>query len=168
MGPEARGVGMMPPGRRVYRGDRGAFLNLKRALLHLALADLLFQAREVSPGAVQSRGNGGFICDKCVVGPLVLGVSEVGGSFRRLSLCVLDALFHIVEGDLEHLLFDGGGDGVPEGGKRTHVRRWSGKSGGDRGAGALVPGVVESGMGSRAEEKWGRGWDRLRIRSGRG
>ena len=29
----------------------------------------------------------------------------------------------------------------------------------------LVPGAVESGMGSREEEKWGRGRDRRRIRS---
>ena len=57
-----------------------------------------------------------------------------------------------MEDDLQHLPFDVGGDGVPEGVERTHVRRWSGQSGGYRGAGALVPGAVDSGMGGRAEE----------------
>ena len=110
------------------------------------------------------RGNVDLVGDKSVVGFAVLVVRELCGSGRRLGLRVFDALFHVVKGDLEHLPFDVDGDGVPERGKRIHVRRWGGQSGGYRGAGALVPGAVESGMGGRAEKKWGRGRDVRRIR----
>ena len=102
-----------------------------------------------------SRSNADLVSDKGVVGFAVLVVRELCGSGRRLGLRVFDASFHVVEGGLEHLPFDVDGDGVPERGKRTHVRRWGGQSGGYRGAGALVPGAVESGMGGRVEKKWG-------------
>ena len=58
----------------------------------------------------------------------MLVVRELDGSCRRVGLRVLNALFHIVEGNFKHLPFYVGGDGVPEGGKRTHMRRWSGES----------------------------------------
>ena len=114
---------MARPGRRVCRVFRGAFLDLQRAHSNFALSNLPFQGREVIPSVLESRGNVDLVGVKGVVGFAVLVVRELYGSGRRLGLRVFDALFHVVEGDLEHLLFDVGGDGVPERGKRTYVRR---------------------------------------------
>ena len=117
---------------------------------------------------MEGRGEVVLVGDEEVVLLAVLVVRELNGCSRHLGLRGFDALPHVVKGYLEHLPFGGGGDGVPEGGERTHVRRWGGKGEGDRGAGALVPGAVKSGTSGRAEEKWGRGRDRRRIRSGSG
>ena len=122
----------------------------------------------MTSGVVEGRGEVVLVGDEEVVLLAVLVVRELNCCGRRLGLRVFDALLHVVKWNLEHLLLDGGRNGVPEGSERTHVRRWSGKSGGDRGAGALVPGAAESRMSGRAEEKWGRGRDRRRIRSGSG
>ena len=58
----------------------------------------------------------------------VLVVRELGGSCHHLVLRVLNALFHIVEGDFKHLPFYVSEYVVPERGKRTYLRRWSGES----------------------------------------
>ena len=165
---EARFVRGVRPGRRVYRIVRGAFLTFKRIRAVFALPNFAFEGGKVTSDVVEGRGEVVLVDDEEVVMLAVLVVRELNGCSRRLGLRGFDALLHVVKGYFEHLPFVGGGDGVPKGGKRTHVRRWGGKSGGDRGAGALVPGAVESVMSGGAEEKWGRGRVRLRIRSGSG
>ena len=127
-----------------------------------------FEEGKVTSGVVEGRGEVVLVGDEEVVLLAVLVVRELNGCSRRLGLRGFDALLHVVNGYFEQLPFGGGGYGVPKGGERTHVRRWGGKGGGDRGAGALVPGAVESGMSGHAEEKWGRGRYRRRNRSGSG
>ena len=165
---EARFVRGVRPGRRVYHIFRGAFLTFKRIRAVFALPNFAFEGGKVTPGVVEGRGEVVLVRDEKVVSLAVLVVRELNGYSRRLGLRGFDALLHVVKGYFEHLPFGGGGDGVPEEGQRTHVRRWGGKSGGDRGAGALVPGAVEFGMSGRAEEKWARGRARRRICSGSG
>ena len=164
---EARFVRDVHPGRRLYRIFRGAFLTFKRIRADFALPSFAIEGGKVTPGVVEGRGEVVLVSDEEVVLLAVLVVLELNGCSRRLGLRGFNALLHVVKGYLEHLPFGGGGDGVPQGSERTHVRRWGGKSEGDRGAGTLVPGVVESGMSVRAE-KWGRGRDRRGIRSGSG
>ena len=87
------------------------------------------------PASLES-GEVVLIGDEEVVLLVALVVRELNGGSRRLGLRGCDALLHVVKGYFEHLPFGGGGDGVQEGGERTHVRRWGGKGGGDRGAGS--------------------------------
>ena len=165
---EARFLRGVRPGKRVYRIFRGAFLTFKRIRADFALPNFAFEGGKVTFGFVEGRGEVVLVGDEEVVLLAMPVVRELNGCSGRLGLRGFDALLHVVKGYFEHLPFGGGGDGVPEMEERPHVRRWGGKGGGDRGAGALVPGAVESGMSGRAEEKWGRGRDRRRIRSGSG
>ena len=164
---EARFIRGVRPGRRVYRIFRGAFLTFKRIRADFPLPNFAFEGDKVTSGVVEGRGEVVLVGDEEVVLLAVLVVRDLNGCSRRLGLRGFDASPHVVKGYFEHLPFGGGGDGVPEAGERTHVSRWGGKGGGDRGAGALVPGAVKSGTSGRAE-KWGRGRDRRRIRSGSG
>ena len=119
-------------------------------------------------GLIKGRGKLSLVGDEDVVLFIMLGVRQLDGGGRCLGLDGLHAPFHIVEGYSQHFPLGFSGNSVPERGERTHVCRWGGKRGGDRGAGALVPGAVTSWMSGRPEEKWGRGGDRRRIRSRRG
>ena len=152
----------------MYRVFRGAFLPFQRIRADFALPNFAFKGGKVPADVVEGRGEVVLVGDEAVVLLAVLVVRELDGCCRRLGPCGFDALLDVMKGHIEHLPFGGGGNGVPERGERTHVPRWGGNRGGDRGAGALVPGAVESGMSGRPEEKWGRGGDRRRIRSGRG
>ena len=161
-------VCVVRPGKRVYRIFRGSFLFGKRVRADSAFADLALKGGKVALGVVESRGKVVLVGGEDVMLLVILLVCQLYGGGRRLVLCGLDAPLDVVEGPPKHFPFGGGGDGVLERGERTHERRWGGNRGGDRGARALVPGAVESGMSGRPEEKWGRGRDRRRICSGRG
>ena len=110
--------------------------------LNTSFPDFALQGGKVTSGVVEGRGEVVLVDNKKVVLLVLLVVCELSGGNRRLGLRGCNALLHVVEGYLEHLPFGGGGDSVPERGERTHVRRRGGKGGGDRGAGALVPGAV--------------------------
>ena len=165
---ESRLVRVMRSGRRLYRFFRGAFLYAERVRADAAFANLALDGGNVRVGLVIGRGNVSFVGDENVVLLIMHGVRQRDGGGRRLGLGSLYAPLHLVEGYSQHFSLGFGGDGVPERGERTHVCGWGSKRGGDRAAGALVPGAVTSWMSGRPEEKWGRGGGRHRIRSSRG
>ena len=165
---ESRLVRVVRPGRRVYRFFRGAFLYGQRIRADAAFPNLALEGGKVCVGLVKGRGKVSLVGDEDVVLLMILDVRQRDGGGRRLGLGGLHAPLHVMESYPQHFPFGFGGAGVPERGERTHVCRRGGKQGGDRGAGALVPGAVESWMSGRPEKKWGRGRNRRRICSGSG
>ena len=111
----------------MYRISRGSFLPFQRIRADFALPNFGFKRGKVTSGVVEGRGEVILVGDEAVVLLAVLVVRELDGCSRRLGLYGFDALLDVVKGHLEHLPFSDGGDGVPERGERTHVRRWGGK-----------------------------------------
>ena len=95
--PEARGVGLLRPGRSGHRGGRIAFLYFEHTQLRFTFPEVLLEEGGGRSGLQDRSGDVGGISDKHVVVLAMLGIGELGGVRSRLGLRLLEAVLDVVE-----------------------------------------------------------------------